>query len=290
MTGSSRRILPLVAGALTLVLVLTGCDDDDDPTSTGSGTGRVGLLLTDAPFPFSMVDSAQVALDSVTVHVTDGGWTTVDREPRVIDLLDLQGGVMDSVGAGVVAASSVDQIRLYTGEATIYLDDGRSFPLTIPSGSASGVKVFPSPPIDVPEDGEVLILLDFDLSRSFTAIPAAPTRAEDITGFHVHPVLRAENLGAAATVTGTVYSDAGTPGDTADDLPLDGAAVMAYLGVDEVASSGSGPDGRYTLLGLQATTYQVVGTAAGFAADTVEVTGIPGAVVTAEDLRLTPLP
>ncbi len=231
--------------------------------------GTIVLHLTDAPFPFQFVESTEVTIDSVAVKIgdlggEDDGFITVDRDQHVVDLTELQYGVTVPLTTAIVPAGTLTQARVYTGEATITLTDARTFPLKFPSGSSGGVKVFPSPPIEVPPDETVEVLLDFDLSASFSAIPNAVTRAEDITSFSFHPVLRAANLVDVGGVSGTVLDDLGTVGEPLDDVALPDATILVTQDTTEVASTSTDASGRYAVLGLVPGAYTVTASKTGY--------------------------
>jgi hypothetical protein len=259
--------------------------------SNGPDEGRLVLQVTDAPFPFDLVESTEVTVDSVAVKMSGGGgFFTIDRTPRVLDLLELRGGVTANLADASVPAGSIEQIRIFTSEATIHLTDARSFDLVFPSGSSSGVKVFPSPPIEVAADQTVEALIDFDLGQSFSAVPSSPQRAADITAFHFHPVLRIQNLLHVGAVSGTAWSDAGTPSDTSDDGPLVDAAVTASQAGTDITSTATGDDGRYLLMGLAPGSYDLTVTASGFVPAGGPVTVVAAHETSGADFRLSPTP
>ena len=286
-----RRALSCLA--LSPAMILAGCGEDATEPD-GQATGFLVVHLTDAPFPFDMVDSTTVRLDSVTVHRVsqDGGsgFMTIDRTPRTIDLLDLQNGVTDTLASVELPIGTIDQIRLHVGEATVYLTDDRQFVLDIPSGHASGIKVFPVPPIQVVTDVTSELLLDFDVSQSFRAIPSAPGHVSEIQSFAFDPVLRVGNLSTAGSISGSVFDDAGTPDDPLDDQPLENAAVTVFDSGIEVTSTSTNALGDYTIMGLIAGAYTVVASATGFEPDSPPVTVVAGNEIAGVDFRLTALP
>jgi hypothetical protein len=263
----SRFLLAPLAAAATLA----SCSDDP-------GEGTIILHLTDAPFPFEFVESTEVVIDSVAVKIgglggEDDGFLTIDRDQHVVDLLELQNGVTVPLSTAVVPAGTLTQARVYTGDATITLTDARTFPLSFPSGGSSGVKVFPHPAIEIPADETVEVLLDFDLSESFSAIPNAPTRVEDITSFQFHPVLRVTNLVDVGAVAGTVLDNLGTLLDTTDDVPLADATILVTQGLTEVASTSTDAAGEYAILGLLPGDYTVTASKGlAFSAESAPVT------------------
>jgi hypothetical protein len=279
----------MIAPAILLGgLHAAGCSD-------GPGEGTIILHLTDAPFPFDMVASTEVTIDSVAVRVggsadEESGFHTVSRTQHVVDLLELRNGVTFAVAADKVPAGSLDQVRVYTGEATLTLTDDRTFPLTFPSGSSSGVKVFVQPPIEIGDGETVEALIDYDLSQSFSATPSSPTQVDDITAFSFHPVLRVTNLTDVGGVSGTVSHDGGTPADPLDDAPLAGAAILVTQGAAEITSSASGSDGRYLVLGLPPGDYTVTASQAGHVAASAAVTVAAAQETAGVDLLLNAVP
>ncbi len=274
----------ILATLLTAAL-LAGCGDD-------AGEGTIVLHLTDAPFPFDLIRSTEVVIDSVTVHgVGDDGFLTVDRTQRTIDLLELRNGVSMVLGSALVPAGSVDQIRVYVGDATVTLTDDRAFQLRVPSGSSSGVKVFPSPAIEIGDGGTVDVLIDFDLSSSFSARPSSPQRVDEISSFSFHPVLRVANLVDVGAISGTVRGDAGSPGDPGDDIPLANATIAVSQAGTDITSSASDVNGRDVLMGLPPGEYTVAASMPeGFASDSTSVTVEAARETAGTDLLLAETP
>jgi hypothetical protein len=289
-TTTSRILSRLGLPLLVLAFGMGACSDDDSPGPGQGNTGSIRVVLTDAPFPFDMIDSAVVAIDSVSVHLVaseEGGFRTIDRTPRNLDLLQLQGGTVALLAEAVLPVGEIDQIRLYVHEATITLLDQRTFPLETPSGSQSGIKVFPSPPIPVVGDITTELLLDFDVSQSFSPIPNSPNQVADIQAFVFHPVLRVAVSSQAGSLSGTVWNGLGTA-ETADDVPLPGATVTALQGEEEIAATASDGLGHYVLVGLPAGSYTVRAEAIGFTATDLAATVVAGNEIDDQDLRLQP--
>src|SRR3990167_5116760 len=98
--------------------------------------------------------------------------------------------------------------------------------VTIPSGDASGLKVYIDPPLEIRTGAVSELMLDFDVSKSFV-VQGNPETPAGIKGFHFKPVVRVGNSSVHGTISGEVYSDNCTPADVTDDMPLDGATVSA---------------------------------------------------------------
>ena len=274
--------VPTVLFILAGVLVIAGCDDEVE-------TGRVHLVLGDAPYPVDLIESVEINVQAIAVHVAgDGdGWEQLGFTPRSFDLLDLQNGVTAELVDAEVPVGDLDEIRLLVSSGEITLTDGRMMTLTVPSGSSAGLKIKVRPPIAVVGDLTSEVLLDMDVSRSFLAIPSAPERAEDIESFHFSPVVRAANLATTGSVSGFVVSDEGTP-VTDDDQPLGDATVLVHAGADS-STAFTDSTGYYRVLGLEPGIWQVEAEAAGFSAATTPVEVFAGNDARADTLRLAPL-
>ena len=251
----SWTTLPLLALALISTLGFMGCGEDP-------GNGRVHLVLGDAPYPIKLIESAEVTVEAISVHISgDGdGWEYLPFEPTTFDLLDLQNGVTAELTEGEVPAGELDEVRLVISSGKITLTDGRSMELKVPSGASSGLKIKIRPSITILADRTVDILLDMDVGRSFLPIPASVQHASEIERFHFRPVVRAANLNTTGSVSGWVRSDNGTPGDLTDDFNFWGASALVHDGVDS-AMALTDNTGYFKVLGLEPGMWQVEVTA-----------------------------
>ena len=266
--------------ALVLTLGLAGCDDEPD-------TGRVHLVLGDAPYPVDMIQSAEVMVEAVSVHIAgdeDNWHQLLPFTPKTFDLLDLQNGVTAELVEGEVPVGDLDEIRLLISSGEIVLVDERSFSLTVPSGSSSGLKIKVRPPVAVEGDLTSDILLDMDISRSFRPIPSAPEQVSDIDSFHFAPVVRTANLSTTGSASGFVMSDPGTP-STDDDTPLEGASVLVHAGSDSM-SALTDSTGFYRVLGLEPGIWQIEAEAVDHTGAMTSVEVFVGNDARADSLRL----
>jgi hypothetical protein len=282
--SDSNRVRSGLVLALVGATLLVGCSDES------AEPGRVAVHLTDAPYPFDLIVAAELAIDGVDIrHRPDDGeqeYVALPVQPDTLNLLELANGVTALMGEVDVPAGTVDQVRLIVSHASVELLDGRTFELDVPSGDASGLKIFLEPDVVVPEGGEIDILVDVDVSRSFQSEPAAPQRAEDITGFSFHPVLRVAVSDASGAVSGTIRSDAGTPDVVVDDTPLPRATVSAWQDGESITATMSDANGDWKILGLPPGTVLVRGEAPGHLPDVATVSVPAGGTAEGTDLLL----
>ena len=159
---SLARVLTtlLLAGGIATLAACNG-------SGGSSGTGSMSLGITDTP-----VDAAQtvmVAFTGVTLQGPDGTKTITFPQEKTIDLLSLQGNASaDLLDSTSVAAGQYQWIRLNLDLANSYIvtDTGAKYPLTIPSGSRTGLKLVSG--FMVAQGGQADFMIDFDLRKSLT--------------------------------------------------------------------------------------------------------------------------
>lgn len=259
-----KTFLPVLAFAF--LATTAGCSDDDS-SNNPEGTARLRIHLTDAPYPYSSIESADVTIESVVVGVDDEFHTLdVEDAPLKVNLLDLQNGVTEEIVDADVPDGSLNQIRLIISSASVTLTDGRVFDLQIPSGESSGLKVFISPPVVVDGSLTTELLLDFDVSESFKPIPASAKKANDIRRFQFHPVLRVANISTTGTIYGNVWNNNGTSEDESDDTPIVGASVTVLDSEDGavLGSTATDDEGSYRISGVKQGTHLLRVEADGF--------------------------
>ena len=218
--------------ALGLIGAL-GCGSD---RSAGVGTGTVRLRLTDAP---ADIDAVNLVVDQVSVHrLSDGedeGWEVIRTDDFTVDLLTLRNGVFVDFAEGVVPSGTYNQVRLLLNSGSSIVIDGETHPLTVPSGMQSGYKIHGE--FEVPDGGEVVLLLDFDAERSVHQ-----------TGngrWMLRPTCKAMVDHTAGSIAGSV-----------EPATVE-TRVYALSGADTLGHTIAGEDGRFVLGLLGAGTYDV---------------------------------
>ena len=254
-------------------LLFAGVFSCNMPTGQSSGTtGTLSVLLTDAPLPIDAVDATEVTIDSMVIRekVETGEeagkpFITLTSEEQSFNLLDFRNGVAANVVEMEVPTGEYDLVRLYVGEASITYD-GTEHNLFVPSGAQTGIKIFIEPAIQVEGGLTSELLLDFDVNRSFI-VRGNPLTPSPIKGFNFKPVIRSSNLSTAGRVTGMV-----TDAETGD--ALEGIEVKAEQDTGIVASALTEADGSYTIIGLQAATYNTFSAVAAADYDSTAVEGV----------------
>ncbi|GIV60152.1 MAG: hypothetical protein KatS3mg043_1241 [Rhodothermaceae bacterium] len=180
-------VLALVFGSLTR------CDSLEE--STAGARGTLQLYLTDAPFPFDLVDSANVTITRVDLVPAgdSSAIRTVSETTRTFNLLDLRGGVTALLADTTLEAGTYAQLRLIVREAAVVLKDGRRFDLQVPSGAQTGIKVLLDGFV-IGADSLSTLTLDFDVSESFV-VQGNPDTPAGIHGFLFKPVVRPLSTG-----------------------------------------------------------------------------------------------
>ena len=170
-----KNILIVAAFLFIGAVVFVSCKKDKE-----QGTSTLNVRLTDAPTTFEEVN---VDIREVKVKFSDdslnSGWVTLSTFPGIYRLLDLQNGIDTLLATGAFPFSTVKEIRFILGPDNTIKDAGVVYPLTIPSGSESGLKLKISK--DLNETLETLII-DFDAALSVTK--------EGTGDYKLRPVLR----------------------------------------------------------------------------------------------------
>lgn len=220
-------------GALALLLplaLLAGCSDDN-PAGPGRGTLRV--QMTDAPAEIQAVNLVVTEVSART-ETSDSttGWQILNASAHTYNLLSLQNGIFATIGEASVPAGTYTQLRLKLGAGSTITVDGVTYPLTVPSGMQSGLKLIGSFHVDA--GGTTDILLDFDASRSIIQT--------GVGAYTLKPVIKIMGTSTAGAIKGVVQPAGVTTSVTATQADTLGTTVAA-------------PDGKFVLSVLPAGTY-----------------------------------
>ena len=200
-----RELARLLAAACLTLPLLAACGGG----SGGNGsTATMSLGIVDGP-----VDSASAVLVSfsgVQLQPSGGGQAiTINfSAPKTIDLLQQQNGneasLLDNVS---VPAGNYDWIRLMVNVAAdgtvadSYIEiNGAQYPLIIPSGAETGLKLVQGFTMTANQVADFTI--DFMLQQSITAPPGQASGG--VQNYMLRPALRLIDNVQAGTISGTV--------------------------------------------------------------------------------------
>ncbi len=216
-----------VAGFLLLSIFWMACSDDNQ-------TAKLEVRLTDAPGDYEEVN---IDIQSVEINNGDGnsGWTTLDVESGVYNILELTNGLDTLLASTELPAGRISQIRLILGDNNSVKVNGETKPLSTPSAQQSGLKL--NLQAELAEGITYTITLDFDAARSIVR--------RGNGSYSLKPVIRALEKATSGSIKGTV-------------TPLEASpAVFAISGTDTVATAYTDEAGKFMLRSIPAGTYTV---------------------------------
>ena len=213
------RVATAILGLLMLA-GLAGCNGS-------SSDATFNLSVTDTPV--DSADNVVVAFTGVELMGPNGMQSFNFTTEQSLDLLKLQGNASAVLLNGVtVPAGSYQWLRLDIDEANSYVisSTGGKFPLNVPSGSESGLKLVSG--FTVAQGGVADFVIDFDLRQSLTLDNSGGT-----TTYTLKPALRLIDKQQVGSVTGTVASTLSI-GGTLITATTCSPAVYVYTGTGVV--------------------------------------------------------
>jgi len=158
-----------IAICSVLALVLFACKKEKEST--------VMLRMTDAP---TALDEVNIDLKQVNIKFDNDttSWIAMETKPGIYNLLDLQNGVDTLIAQGTYPTDVVKEIRLVLGENNSVKEGGQTYPLTIPSGSESGLKIKINKRLNASIEN---LLIDFDALLSVR---------KETDGYKLRPVIK----------------------------------------------------------------------------------------------------
>lgn len=298
MKNLMRDGMMMLAGILIMTASCTKVDDSEVIVGEGlNGTGTLALMLTDAPFPVSLVDKTLVTIDKIeirsTIASTASSTTTnttttgadseamynvlYSGEGKVFDLLDLQNGVTAELMNLEIPIGTYDLIRMHIVASEVVLKDGTSYDMKVPSAGVSGLKIKISPELVIEDGVESEVLLDFDVSKSFITQGNVKV-AHGIKGFLFNPVLRAVCQKYSGIIAGKVSAN--------ETTPIAEANVQIYRADTVYSSALTDATGAYALIGLPAGNYELVCEKDGYAAAKIDQVTVKARETTTQNITM----
>jgi len=280
--------------AAPVIVFFAGCQDmanmdDQQGPVNGDQLGHLVIKLTDAPFPFEMIETATVNIFKVEIRKVcdceEDGYPYIELplpdDSNGFNLLELRNGVTADLVEMGIEPGNYDLIRLYVDEAALKIKDGDEYKVKVPSGQQTGIKIFMTPALKVVSELTTEVVLDFNLEKSFVLKGNANTPA-GIKGFNFKPVVKAVNNTTEGTLAGEVFD-----AETVALLP--GVSVWIEQDETQIASASTDELGYYAIPGISAGFYDVIAASDGFYNDTVEGVEIVEGNLTVQNLELTPI-
>lgn len=159
-----KQVIAFSMVFIAVVFGIISCQKEG--SSDNSGTSTLNVRLTDAPTHFAEVnvDIREVRVNFSNDTLSTGGWVTLNTYPGIYNLLDYQNGVDTLLATGAFPFQTVQEIRFILGPNNTIVDSfGVVYPLTIPSGSESGLKIKVKKKLQLTLE---TIIIDFDAALS----------------------------------------------------------------------------------------------------------------------------
>jgi Domain of unknown function (DUF4382) len=152
-----KKVLIFMLAVLAVSFTIVSCKKEK--------TSTLQIRLTDGPLA---VEEVNVDIRSVKVKFDDdtssiNGWIDLQTNARVYNLLGLQNGVDTVLANGNFPQDVVKEIRFELGPNNTIKDNGVVYPLVIPSGGSSGLKIKVNKKLGLTLE---TLVIDFDAALS----------------------------------------------------------------------------------------------------------------------------
>ncbi len=152
-----RIFLSVTVLFMLFTALLVACSKNNN----GDGT-TLQVRLTDSPIN---AEEVNVDIRDVRVRFRDDStdWMSLDTHVGIYNLLGLQNGLDTLLAVGVIPTNILKEIRLVLGSDNTIKVNGQVYPLTIPGGAESGLKIKVNKKLNSNLDS---LLIDFDAALS----------------------------------------------------------------------------------------------------------------------------
>jgi hypothetical protein len=152
------RSISIFSILAALVVLIIACQKNNN----GDNITNLKIRLTDNPFNATEVN---VDIREVKINLRDDstGWTNLNTNAGVYNLLALQNGVDTLLATGSIPTGTLKEVRFVLGNDNSIKINNTIYPLTIPSGSESGLKIKLNKKLNASIDS---LLIDFDAALS----------------------------------------------------------------------------------------------------------------------------
>lgn len=281
MSRLKSRFLALFP-ALVLAIFAGACDtnettgvDLEEPVpgdEPAAEPATLKILLTDAAADY--IAQANVDIGRVELLPEENGrpiTLSEDGTDGHVNLLELQNSATMQLAEAEVEEGLYHQLRLIVESANVTLIDGYTFrdgsqtkDLKVPSGAQTGIKLLLRDEFGDPlalGSGETVIVLDFDVNRSFV-IQGNPETPAGIKSMLFKPTIKVTGMDVAASISGMLTVEEGLSeellgGQTVIAEPTNGGDLTEYGYQSEAGTAVTEEDGSYTIYFLVPGEYEV---------------------------------
>ena len=231
----------LLSICLMIVMGCSGNSGSGQSSASGNAMGAMTVRLVDSPT--SAFQAINLDIQQVQIHASaaasESGWITLGSPNKVVNLLALQGGVVETLAAGAsLSAGTYQQLRLVLGSRNgVVLGDGTTADLKVPSGMQTGVKIPGSFTVLAGTTADIFI--DFDAAHSIHIHEAGPSRS-----YILRPVVQGFDKAVTGSISGTLT---GTGGAALVGVDVYAERIDAGGSASIVRSVKTQTGGAYTL-------------------------------------------
>jgi Domain of unknown function (DUF4382) len=146
---------------------------------SGTELVHLNIKLTDGPADYQEVN---IDLKGVQVNFRDDttSWISLSTKMGIYNLLQLQNGLDTLIAEASLPAGTINEVRLMLGDNNSIKVNDASFPLAVPSGAESGLKIKVNKPLETFQT----LTVDFDAGLSVNQI--------DTSTYTLRPVLKVQ--------------------------------------------------------------------------------------------------
>ena len=141
--------------SLSVAGLFAACNKENDNST-------LQVMLTDNPAIYQEVNIDLVGV-SVKLSKDTTKWVELQPVAGVYNLLGLQNGVDTLIGTLILPTAVVKEIRLVLGPNNTIKENGITYPLRIPSGAESGLKIKINKKLEATLE---TLIIDFDAALS----------------------------------------------------------------------------------------------------------------------------
>lgn len=142
-----------------------------------SGSTTLNVKLTDAPAAYEEVN-VDIRGVNIKMDGDSSAWISLPTTAGIYNLLEYQDGVDTLISQAVLTGTTIKEVRLVLGNNNSIKVADEIFPLIIPSGSESGLKIKMNKSLN---GGIDYLTLDFD---------AALSVKQETSGYKLTPVIK----------------------------------------------------------------------------------------------------